>query len=294
MNRLRFKMLLLNSTPRNLRSIAAAPGLANETLTAKAFYSIPHDARRKVFAVLRQARFSSLQEKRFISAGDDYSYKPFDDNECIFVHIPKTAGVSICQSLFGNLAGGHDPITRYQIIFSEHDFSRYFKFAFVRNPWDRLFSAYNFLRSGGFNERDNQWSQEHLSKFSSFNQFVEQWVTKDNVVKYIHFVPQYMFLCLPSSKPRKPLTDFIGFYENIEEDFSFIKSRLVVEGGTGLCRYNMTSHGNPTDYRNAYTTTTKRIVADVYRQDIEILGYNFDNSSLTSQLNRRRYTNAGC
>ena len=35
-----------------------------------------------------------------------FSLIPFDRHECIFVHIPKTGGVSISKSLFGNLAGG--------------------------------------------------------------------------------------------------------------------------------------------------------------------------------------------
>lgn len=86
---------------------------------------------------------------------NNYSYKPLDNLKCIFVHIPKTAGISISRSIFGNLGGGHTKIRDYELIFSAKDFNNYFKFTFVRNPWDRIFSAYRFLKNGGINEEDN-------------------------------------------------------------------------------------------------------------------------------------------
>jgi len=72
---------------------------------------------------------------------------PFDRYQCIFVHIPKTAGVSICRSLFENLAGGHTTIAKYQIIFSKKEFDRYFKFTFkigVKSTFD-LYTYYPFV-----------------------------------------------------------------------------------------------------------------------------------------------------
>jgi len=49
----------------------------------------------------------------------------------------------------------------------------------------------------------------------------------------------------------------------------------------------VTNKSNHNDYKEIYNTDTIKIVADVYRKDIEILGYSFDNSSIKEQLSRR-------
>ncbi|MFP4354891.1 MAG: sulfotransferase family 2 domain-containing protein [Phycisphaerae bacterium] len=114
------------------------------------YYRLPYGARRTAYRMIHPHLFKRLQYKRNPpKAGQKYTFYPFDKYRCIFVHIPKAAGVSVCQTLFGNLAGGHDTIEKYQKVFSWSDYKRYFKFTFVRNPWDRLASAYRFLRKGG-------------------------------------------------------------------------------------------------------------------------------------------------
>ena len=127
-------------------------------LRPKILYALPYDLRRGLYARLKKTKFERLQQKRERLQDDGYTYKPYDDYRCIFVHIPKAAGMSICRSLFGNLAGGHATLSDYQIIFPRLEFESYFKFTFVRNPWDRVFSAYNFLKKGGATEFDRQWA----------------------------------------------------------------------------------------------------------------------------------------
>ena len=80
------------------------------------FYLFPYNARRALYATLRNENFKHMQDKRSIVTNTGNSYKPFDQNQCIFVHIPKAAGVSVCRSLFGNLAGEHTTIQIYQSI----------------------------------------------------------------------------------------------------------------------------------------------------------------------------------
>src|SRR5258706_16293188 len=103
-----------------------------------------HRFRRWNFRTFRPAKFAGLQKKR----------GPFDEHRCIFVHIPKCAGNSVTKSLsqFGGFDCGHTNLKRFQIMFGPEEFNRYFKFAFVRNPYDRLFSAFLFMKKGGTNE----------------------------------------------------------------------------------------------------------------------------------------------
>jgi hypothetical protein len=248
-----------------------------------AFYSLPHGVRRGLYTAARPRKFLSMQVKRGVVTSSGYSLRPFDEHRCIFVHIPKCAGVSVCRALFGNLAGGHKTIGQYQIIFSRTEFESYFKFTFVRNPWDRLFSAYNFLSRGGMTKRDREWAKKNLAAFSSFDDFVKRWLNPSSIHQYIHFLPQHSFICTPSGAGLA--VDFLGFFENLDEDMEHVARALRPGGEISVGHENKTTGGGrEIDFREAYTEETREIVSRVYQKDIELLGYAFDNSSLPSQL----------
>jgi hypothetical protein len=196
-----------------------------------------------------------MQKKRELATDADYSFKPFDDYKCIFVHIPKCAGISVCKSLFGNLGGGHLSIRKYQIVFSRSEFSKYFKYTFVRNPWDRIVSAYYFLKEGGQAESDRKWAEKNLYAYSNFDRFVKEGLHRRNIQSWSHFIPQYKFIC---NSKGKPLIDFVGYYENLEKDYLHIQKKIGVH--SSLLRYNKT-RSRKDDYRKYYTDETKEIVA---------------------------------
>ena len=70
-----------------------------------------------------------------------------NENQAIFIHLPKTAGTSISKAL-GLVTSRHVPAEDYYVS-NPNKFSRFFKFAFVRNPHVRLLSSHTFLRDGG-------------------------------------------------------------------------------------------------------------------------------------------------
>ena len=254
--------------------------------------SLRHDVRRALYARRRNADFKKMQMKRSIVTNVGSSYKPFDQYQCIFVRIPKTASRSISRALFGNLSGGHTSMKRYQIIFSKEEFDCYFKFTFVRNPWSRIFSAYNFLKKGGVNEADRRWAAANLASYRNFDDFIKRWLKISSIEQYnhlrshIHLRPQYEFLCFPYKHQLS--VDFLGFFENVQDDFEYIKNKLSLDANLALSHENKTAPDDKQlDYRDFYTNETRDIVAEVYKKDIELLGYNFDNSSLKTQLTNR-------
>ena len=232
-----------------------------------------------IYKTLKGKYYTELQEKRLFETTDSYSFKPFDDHQAIFIHIPKAAGVSVSNALFGNLAGGHTRLEMHLNIFEPSCILNYFKFTIVRNPWDRLVSAYHFLQKGGFEKADKDWFDKELSAYKDFDDFVKNWLNKENIWKWHHFRPQYHYML---DDNRKVKLDFIGFIENMDEDFEYIRKKLGVE--STIKKLNKSDHK---DYKDYYTEETKNIVAEVYAEDIELLGYNFDNSSLPTQLLNR-------
>jgi hypothetical protein len=223
--------------------------------------------------------FERRQRMRHICSSSGYSLKPFDDTESIFVHIPKCAGVSVNKALYGNLGGAHTTLDQYIRTFEPASILRYFKFTIVRNPWDRLVSAYHFLKRGGFHEADRAWADTELCAYDNFDDFVRRWVNDKNVWKWPHFRPQYHYI---TDRYNKISLDFIGMVENIESDFAYIAERVGV--AHVLPRNNTGEHLHFSAY---YSELTKKIVANVYQRDIALLGYSFDNSSRLEQIRWR-------
>jgi len=200
-------------------------------------------------------------------------------HKCIFVHIPKCAGTSIRESLFGG-PGAHRTITGYQSVLSPELFAECFKFTFLRNPWDRLVSAFFFLKNEEM-DGNHRWAKENLSAFEDFDTFVKQWLNRENIWSFVFFRPQYQFICLEG---RQPSVDFIGFYENLAPDFAAVCERI--KSSAKLPVENRNSR-RARDYREYYTDETRELVAKVYAEDIEMFGYTFDNSSLPAQIAAR-------
>ncbi|PWN07791.1 sulfotransferase family 2 domain-containing protein [Rhodohalobacter mucosus] len=199
--------------------------------------------------------------------GSEYSLAGFDRLHSIFIHIPKNAGVSINMSLFGNKGGGHLTAVQYKKIFGPITFHKYFKFTFVRNPYSRLLSAYLFLKKGGMNRKNELWADQNLSGYNSFDAFVKEWVNKENIKTYYHFLPQCHFICDNNLSPQ---VDFIGRLENIERDYNYICRTLGVS--KSLMTMNRTSSEN-LSWANYYDADTKEIVYKAYKEDFDVLKY---------------------
>ena len=237
-------------------------------LVRKLYHTIlPYETRLRLYKFRHLSDYRKLRTAVHPSAKGDFSLKPFDEHGCIFIHITKTAGTSVAKSLFNYLPYHYTAID-YRVIYGKKTFDTYFKFAFVRNPWDRIYSAYRYLKSGGWNDDDKLWAKQNLANIDSFDSFVKRWLSKENIKKHKHFWPQHIFIC---DNKNRLLINHLAYFETINNDFDRICSILSIDATLG--RHN-TTPGN--SYRDAYDQESQAIVADIYSTDIQLLGYDFD------------------
>jgi hypothetical protein len=151
----------------------------------------------------------------------------------IFIHIPKTAGSSIEHLLsdgekykldFIGVRNGrsthHYMGIELNIILKDL-YKEYYKFSFVRNPYDRLISEYFWCRLNNVGHQFNK-------TFDEFLDYVENVFKNKNFFKPIendHFIPQYSFLFFNN----KLLVNNIFKYEDIQTAIPLIKKRLKIK-----------------------------------------------------------------
>lgn len=189
-----------------------------------------------------------------------------DEQRAIFIHVPKTAGSSLAQRLHDG-PSRHVPCTAY-LDANARKFASYWKFAFVRNPWDRLASSFAFLRRGGMNAQDAAFASTHLARFPDFGAFVREGLGRPEICNWVHFRPQCHFICARGGRNRM---DFTGRFERIADDYRLVAERLGLEGDLPV-----TNRTPRPDYRDQYDDETAEIVETFYRADIDLLGYRYE------------------
>tara|TARA_B100000780_G_scaffold135191_1_gene94710 strand:- start:3217 stop:3888 length:672 start_codon:yes stop_codon:yes gene_type:complete len=206
----------------------------------------------------------SQQNKIFI---EGTLLNAFYKSKTIFIHIPKTAGVSLAKAIFGDVSfEGHRSFYFNSIALNIKN-EKYFSFTFVRNPFDRLYSAYKFLQNGGMNHLDKLVFQTHLSEFNDFEDFILNGLNRKLIYKITHLIPQHEYLC---DKKGSILVDFVGRFEHLERDILLLSTILSKDIKLSHHNYN-----KKLDYREAYTSEMINKVNQIYQKDIDIFKYTF-------------------
>ena len=174
----------------------------------------------------------------------------------------KTGGTSVAVAL------GHvskDPYSDMHLrpshvrTWMPDEFATYFKFAFVRNPWDRMVScwSYDLMVTKKF-QRGAVYYQ------MSFADYLQLRVVKQ---KGFWSSPQFNFL----HDGEIELVNFTGRFESIQDDFD-IACGMVGVGKIMLPERRNTKHKHYSEY---YDKATKELVADVFAKDVEAYEYSF-------------------
>ncbi len=203
-----------------------------------------------------------------------------DQKAFIFVHIEKTAGTSITSALlpfaiqqptskwYSVLRAFGLPNDYHRYKYPMHGglavaqktmpaerFDRYYKFAFVRNPWDRLVSEYNAAI-----HKNRRARHRKIKAMNGFDEYVDYEIHRNKLA-------QYPMVC--NLKGNNAL-DFIGRFENLVDDFNAASDHLGL--AVKLEKLNSFKHGS---YRDYYTDASRERVRQHWAQDIEAFNYEF-------------------
>lgn len=202
-------------------------------------------------------------------------------HHCIFVHIPRTGGSSIENVIWPGERGAADLWMGFvrphhnkhqtgglQHLYARHirqevgeeTFQDFFKFAFVRNPWDKLVSLFAYL-----GRRPDLREFMSVPEGTPFADFIELAAQSGHV----QAAPQVDFIY---SEDGEPLADFIGRFERLAEDAATVFARIGLEEAI-LPAANASARSR--DYRAYYDDATAQRVADLYARDIERFNYRF-------------------
>ena len=128
--------------------------------------------------------------------------------------------------------------------------NNYFKFAFDRNPWDREMSSYS----------------HRLSQCRARKSFAE----------HVHDLPKDKIRNFETySIHGKVAMDFVGKYENLAADLQKVMDEVGIKDEVAIPITRSEHRKDRRPYRELYTPEMRDIIARVYPQEIELLGYEF-------------------
>ena len=199
-----------------------------------------------------------------------------------YVHIPKTAGTSMAKWIGLNTSGSvrllkHESAS---MLLDEHPKIDYF-FTIVRNPWSRVVSFYRDVTNKNFEKAITEVDLksydypngvngvEQLKEYANkltFEDFINHHIDTKTNRWYNMTTNQIKWLDCPM--------DLIVKMENIDKEFE--KIQKLFRNNAPLLHLNNHIHPDKRDYTLFYNEHTKKRIAEIYGEDIEVFKYKFE------------------
>lgn len=229
---------------------------------------IVSDERRFVYFVVQKVACSSI--KTALLPLFDVDVAPYENV------LQDGSRVVKIHDLFG---GSDHQIRRTRFVrrLNEGEYRDHFKFAFVRNPWDRLVSLYfqKVAGSGGIYtgpDLNPPGVEGRFYRGMPFAEYVEAVCATPDEVANPHFRSQRLVVC-----PRNDgevVADFVGRFEDLARDFSRVAERIGAPD-LALPHRLRSAAREKRLYSDFYDARLRDLAGERFRQDIETFGYSF-------------------
>lgn len=204
---------------------------------------VSHAHRFIFFAVPKTATHSIRQVLRDHKGADDWEQQMLFGEQVLPI------------SSIADIGHGHVSYQEIAPVLSS-DQLKYFKLAFVRNPFDRFVSACAFLNRGNsqFSERATEWMKVALTR-SQFRQRV--------LIR-----PQAHQLCNANGELAM---DFIGRYETLQLSLDALMKKL----GLPCVKLEVRNASEHSHYRDYLDSDLTEQLSEFYTQDLSLFDYQF-------------------
>ena len=150
----------------------------------------------------------------------------------------------------------------------ENIFKEYYKFGFVRNPWDWQVSLYTYIM-----KTEGHYQHKLIKSMKGFDEYID-W----RVNKYLQLQKDFFFdndVCL---------MDFVGKMENLNEDFAIIKAKTGIK--SELSHLNSS---RPKDDRfiKYYSQKSVDLVYEAFKEDIKLFNYSKPRLGASDNLKKQ-------
>lgn len=188
-------------------------------------------------------------------------------NKLLMVHVPRTGGTSF-NHFFANKKNeihfqniGHKKLEAKR----SAEMISWFKFAIVRNPWSWVASHYltiNYSLDFYITRNNRPATNAAVKPFKDFILWL--FSKKKNQSYYI-------------TDNEKITVDYVGRFENLENEFNFICKEMKIEDGVIPLKHSEGSDRRPfkDKYKEIYDQETIDLVSEVWKEDIERFNYKY-------------------
>ena len=228
----------------------------------------------KIFILINL--FKKEKKKKNYGA-DNISYS----HNYIFIHIPKNAGTSVSNN-FNMQTSYHNTVREYIELIGEKKYSDMFSFAFVRNPFSRFLSLYNYARleesyyHSSINPEKAIYGK-HLDYDLLKNATMEE---AANLLKegklthnppHIQWLPQSFWL---KNKEGELDIKYLGRFEDLNFHLRNLY-KIIGISHTNKIQHINNSKKKSVHYSKLIDGTTQKILEDYYSEDLNLFNYSF-------------------